>query len=537
MPVTNEGIPRNKRPALKLDILYEAPHSPQPIMDGPAIELEPTPLYEQTLPPVGKDETSNNWKNKKMGFNMGYTGIVYTPNNNNNNNDTIRKVYKFTKNARDNVLPKFKMEIFMQMKAHTSYNHINIPVELSNDNAPESNELNVTVSVPEIYGYGDITYGNSYDIDTDYFYIDMENIIGQTMQEVIDNDYNLCAQFDTIVDKIDYNFQQNKIFHNDMNARNILIREISIDDNKNITNLDVVVIDFGDALEEVSGRGAAGVNSTLTICNKSTRRRYSGGKGGTRKIMKKIAHKKSNRQRGGNSKRQRGGNSKKTKRRKFKKLFDAIDIPDYDKVEDALNNGANVNAQNKDGETPLIRAIKVGNKDIVYLLLEHGANVNAQNKDGEDGETPLIHAIKVGNKDIVYLLLEHPDIELNLDTNKELQLNLDTNKELQLAEDLTPEGEDQNGIPYAIEDYIFTKFREAQEAKDAKDALVGVANKIGTENPNTNAARVLGQYVPVTGKNGKKVNIHHFANEINEYVGGKRKTRKKNSGGRKPRKK
>ena len=263
--------------------------------------------------------------------------------------------------------------------------------------------------------------------------------------------------------------------------------------------------------------------------------------GGTRKIMKKIAHKKSKRQRGGNSKKQRGGNSKNKEEEIQKKLFDAIDISDYDNVEYALNNGANVNAHNKDGEdgeTPLIRAIKVGNIDIVYLLLEHGANVNAQNKDGEDGETPLIHAIKVGNIDIVYLLLEHPDIELNLDTNKELQLNFDTNKELQLAEDLwddmTPEEQEENSIPYAIEDYIFTKFREAQEAKDA---LVGVANKIGTENPNTNAARVLGQYVPVTGKNGKKIHIHHFANKINEYVGGKRKTRKKNSGGRKTRKK
>ena len=211
--------------------------------------------------------------------------------------------------------------------------------------------------------------------------------------------------------------------------------------------------------------------------------------GGTRKIMKKNAHKKSKRQRGGNSKRQRGGNSKKQRGGNSKELFHAIDISDYAKVKDALNNGANVNAQNKDGKTPLIRAIKDGNIDIVYLLLEH------------------------------------PDIEL--------ELNLDTNKELALAETETSEGEEQNGIPYAIEEYITRKIREAQEAKEA---LVDVANKIGTENPNTNAARVLGQKVTVM-KDGKKLDIHPFPREINRYVGGKRKTRKKNSRGRKTRKK
>ena len=223
-------------------------------------------------------------------------------------------------------------------------------------------------------------------------------------------------------------------------------------------------------------------------------------KGGTRKIMKKNAHKKSKRQRGGNSKKQRGGNSKqqregnsKDQAEKDTYLFKAIDIPDYDKVENALNNGADVNAKNNDGDTPLIRAIHVSDIEIVYLLLEH------------------------------------PDIDIELNVK---------NKELQLAEDLwdnmTQEDQEQNGIPYAIEEYIDGKNLEAQEAKVA---LFDVANKIGTDNPNTNAAKVLGQTVTVTDKNGNTRDIHNFAREINKYVGGKRKTRKKNSRGRKPRKK
>jgi ankyrin repeat protein len=116
-------------------------------------------------------------------------------------------------------------------------------------------------------------------------------------------------------------------------------------------------------------------------------------------------------------KRQRGGNQEE----KDNYLFDAIGIYDYDKVEDALNNGANVNALNNDGDTPLILAIKL-----------------------EDIE-------------MVYLLLERPDINIELD--------LATNKELRLAEDLTPEDEEQNGIPYLIENYIETK-NEIKKQKD-----------------------------------------------------------------------
>ena len=108
-------------------------------------------------------------------------------------------------------------------------------------------------------------------------------------------------------------------------------------------------------------------------------------------------------------KRQRGGNQEE----KDKYLFDAIGIYDYDKVEDALNNGANVNALNN------------------------------------DGDTPLIHAINFGDIDMVQLLLEDPDINIELD--------LATNKELRLAEDLEEDDQDQSGIPYLIEKHIEIK--------------------------------------------------------------------------------
>ena len=197
---------------------------------------------------------------------------------------------------------------------------------------------------------------------------------------------------------------------------------------------------------------------------------------------------KSKRFRKTRSKRQRGGNQEE----KDKYLFDAIGIYDYDKVENALNNGANVNALNNNGDTPLILAIK--SEDI----------------------------------DMVYLLLERPDIDIELD--------VDTNKELQLAEELTPEDEEQNGIPYAIENYIETK-------KEKKRIQNIVAQTIPKHLERQEDREDLAAWLSKKGKKGKGSFGHgrmpyELRHEIGKYLGGgKRKTRKKNSRGRKPRKK
>ena len=216
--------------------------------------------------------------------------------------------------------------------------------------------------------------------------------------------------------------------------------------------------------------------------NGKTRKKNSGG-GKTRKKNSGggKTRKKNSRGRKTRSKRQRGGNQKE----KDTYLFDAIDISDYDKVENDLNNGANVNARNKDGDTPLIRAIEL--EDI----------------------------------DMVYLLLERPDIDIELD--------VDTNKELQLAEELTPEGEEQNGIPYAIEDYIETK----KEKKRIQNIVAQTIPKHLERQKDRKelAARLSKKGVGSFGDGRMPLELRH---EIGKYLGGgKRKTRKKNSRGRK----
>lgn len=67
-----------------------------------------------------------------------------------------------------------------------------------------------------------------------------------------------------------------------------------------------------------------------------------------------------------------------------------------------VSNGANVDARHPmTGETPLQMAVYNDYKSSVELLIAHGANVNARNKAGQ---TPLFYAM---DKDIAELLLEH----------------------------------------------------------------------------------------------------------------------------------
>ena len=69
-----------------------------------------------------------------------------------------------------------------------------------------------------------------------------------------------------------------------------------------------------------------------------------------------------------------------------------------------LEHGADVNAKNDDGYTPLYWASRKGHTEIVNLLLKYGADVNTKD---DDGNTPLYYASRNGHAEIVKLLLEH----------------------------------------------------------------------------------------------------------------------------------
>ncbi len=66
-----------------------------------------------------------------------------------------------------------------------------------------------------------------------------------------------------------------------------------------------------------------------------------------------------------------------------------------------VRQGADVNADLEDGETPLIRAIDSGHRLVVKRLIDEGADVN---HGLADGRTPIGYAMEKENNDIIRLL-------------------------------------------------------------------------------------------------------------------------------------
>ncbi len=88
-----------------------------------------------------------------------------------------------------------------------------------------------------------------------------------------------------------------------------------------------------------------------------------------------------------------------------KELFEAVHYGYYDLTKELLDQGADVNARDKYGQTVLMVACCFRfnrNIALIKLLLKRGADVNAQDKSGE---TVLMWVCGQGDFDLVDLLL------------------------------------------------------------------------------------------------------------------------------------
>ena len=86
-------------------------------------------------------------------------------------------------------------------------------------------------------------------------------------------------------------------------------------------------------------------------------------------------------------------------------LLSAVYTPDNLPVVRALlRAGANVDAADDSGTTPLIASVSDSNLSLVKELVKRGANVNARNSDGD---TPLTNAACWGSLRVVRYLLSH----------------------------------------------------------------------------------------------------------------------------------
>jgi len=77
---------------------------------------------------------------------------------------------------------------------------------------------------------------------------------------------------------------------------------------------------------------------------------------------------------------------------------------DLNKVEELLDNGADKDAKNDYGLSPLMYASSNGETEVVKLLLDSDADKNAESNDGR---SPLLMASQFGYTEVVKLLLEY----------------------------------------------------------------------------------------------------------------------------------
>lgn len=87
-------------------------------------------------------------------------------------------------------------------------------------------------------------------------------------------------------------------------------------------------------------------------------------------------------------------------------LLRAIEALDIEQVETALNNGADANARNAIGTTPIFSIVNSGRPNILRLLIARGANVNYQKPTDVNGFSALKFAAIGGNVESLTILLD-----------------------------------------------------------------------------------------------------------------------------------
>lgn len=103
------------------------------------------------------------------------------------------------------------------------------------------------------------------------------------------------------------------------------------------------------------------------------------------------------------------GCSHKTSNMQTNELFRATREGNTDMVKALLSSpGADVNATDERGSTPLLEAARYGHEDVCLVLIAAGANLKAKDRDGK---TALMLAVQGDHDDVVRVLKQAGESE------------------------------------------------------------------------------------------------------------------------------
>lgn len=172
-------------------------------------------------------------------------------------------------------------------------------------------------------------------------------------------------------------------------------------------------------------------------------------------------------------------------------LVYASALGQLDTVKDRLKDGADVNARNESGRTPLAAAAANGQLAVVNYLLEHGADVNTEGKDGNQAMSAVIFAAQNGHVEVVKALLDKK-ASLKADSAGETALFTAVDHgHVDVVKCLLDGGADPNGKNPSGEPLLLTA---AQKSAEAVKVLIDAGADVNATNQLGSTALIIAAY-------------------------------------------
>ncbi len=99
-------------------------------------------------------------------------------------------------------------------------------------------------------------------------------------------------------------------------------------------------------------------------------------------------------------------------------IFNAVAFQDNKKLQELIENGADINARTESGRTPLMYAAHLANKELLDTLTNAGADIDAQTNDGSTAVIDLVQNNKSFLKSLELFINYYPNIMIKSNEGK-----------------------------------------------------------------------------------------------------------------------